>query len=206
MKKISLVLIVILLLFTASCKQNKAVITEENFNGVTVSNTLITTEQVLERIKVNNIRNKAFYKTFSKAYTDKKQIDSAYESIKAPTDFEGALNELIEAEVLRQNAKNPISLEKAKELYNTEFSYTKTEASQKNFYESLKEVLKENNMSEAEFTELNYSLAYDSYNILNAKSEFANNDGIQKDATKTINEQFYSYKQELIKSTKIIYK
>ncbi len=198
MKKSAIALLLILVLcFTVSCSARNREQIE------------ITNQQIENRIEIHKIRNEAYYKTFQKSYTNEQTINTVYEKVKEPTDYEGVANRLAEAEVIRRDLENigkVISFENAKEYTDSDFALTKTDTSQALYHTSLKEVLEEHNISEDKFLELLYEYAYDFYNLQNAQTIFANSEDYNASSEKSLDEQFAEYKAKLMKKADITYK
>ena len=201
---LSLVFLLIISLLTA-CKKSDQ-IDFDKFRGVSVNGTFITKKQIYDRIKINEIRNKAILKTFKKSFTDENQINTEYEKAKSPTEPQAVINELIKAEVLRKNIKNPLSYDTTKEYFDKEYALLKTDTSQKVYLEALNEVLKETGISEEEYLKLSYPYAYDFYNNIAAGTEFSTSNNYDSSLDTTPEKQFEDYVNSLIENSEIIYK
>lgn len=171
-----------------------------------VSADVVSAQQINSRITVHTIRNSAFTRTFEKVYSDASERNAQLDKVLMPTDEQSVRNELIKAEVLRQYLSKEgslISREKAEEGMKNEFALLKIDPAQADFYSNLKIAMQAAEIDEAAFIDMCCRLAYDTYNVNNAKRVFERSDEYSKDSSETLDEQFDEFTAELIEKATV---
>lgn len=165
-----------------------------------VSAGVISAGRIGARIKVHTIRNSAFTLTYKDVFSAN-DLQAQLDKVLMPTDEQSVRNELIKAEVLRQYASKEgsvISYEAAEMQAKKEFELLKTDPAQADFYSNLKIAMQAAEINEVTFLAFSCQLAYDTYNVNNAKTVFANSKEYSKNSSKSLDEQFEEFTAKLI--------
>lgn len=125
----------------------------------------ITEEQIENRILINKITNAVYKDCFfnSASEEDAKKYITEYSR---STEYNEVVDELTRAELMNSilTTENcAVEYGEAKKNADKEYERMRTDNVSKGYYESLKKVLSELNISEEEYKKLSYDYAYDVY-------------------------------------------
>lgn len=170
-------------------------------NGVNISE-----QQVQERIKINQINNQVYADYLTNTIADGETLSSYLANSIRSTEKKAVVQELVKAEVLRQDlAKKGIALtqEQTRQMWDSEFQALQTQEAQKGLYDGLQKSLQSFPMETEDYVQLSYSLAYDTYNIAKAKQTFTGSKAYHEDFILTADNQFELYTYQLMQKAKI---
>jgi hypothetical protein len=171
-----------------------------------VEDITITREQVEERVRFNKVQNAALMNTLKNSLADASEITKIMAN-KGAEDETGALEELVKAQVICQQAEKEgvlISREETDQVFDDQFALLKKDSHQKSFYENLKAVFLTYDMSEEEYIRLGKEYSYDFYNFNVMKQHFRKEKGIKDDEDQS-DEQFKAYVSELVEKADVTY-
>lgn len=174
-----------------------------------VNGVIITETQLEERVLHNEIWNDAYKRLFDAVYTDEMQKEMAYSGVVVSVKKNEVLNEMIIAEVIRQDLeenKMLITKAKTKEAFDSEYELMKTDESQREFYEALTAALEAKGISESRFRELKLDESHDKLNMIVARTQFSESADYDESSQTPFEVQFEEYCEELKNRSKTIYK
>lgn len=177
-------------------------------NVATVNDVKISLQRLNDRIKYAEIMNEAYITTFNEVYSNEKEKNEQITKIILSTEKEKVLEEMITAEIIRQDLKKKnkcISRRNVEKTVDLEFEFMKEDVSQQTFYKNLKNVLLKNNLSEKDFLKLMYVFAFDQYNYNQAERIFFESIKNDKNNIMLQKEKFIDYINILRKSKSIVY-
>jgi hypothetical protein len=171
-----------------------------------VGDITITREQVEERVRFNKVQNAALMNTLKNSLGDTSEITKIMAD-KGAEDETGALEELVKAQVICQQAEKEgvlISREETDRVFDDQFALLKKDSHQKSFYENLKAGFLLYGIREEEYVVLGKDYCYDFYNSSALKGHFRKEKGIKDDEDQS-DEQFKAYVSELVEKADVTY-
>lgn len=137
----------------------------------------ITDEQIENRILINKITNAINEDCFSQSLSQE-DAGKYIAGLRRPDEYDGVVDELARAALMRSiltEENCAVGYDEAKRAAESEYRRMKTGETSAAYYQSVKKVLSEFNISEKEYLELLYDSAYDLYNEAGFNAWFKRN-------------------------------
>ena len=210
MKKWLLITIAAILLVAMVVTLSIVIVKEKLPKGVAaqVNGVNITKEQVAQVLEFNEIQIEGFTRVLQQTLNDKQEIQKYITqfSQQFPTTQQEVITHLIQGEAVCQQLKAKgtlLSVENAEASFNEEFALLQTDESQKAFYETLQQVIKEKEKTMEDYVALGKAQSYVFYNMKLAKQTFKTDGSYDESSALSLDGQFNKYLEELVAAAQV---